>query len=161
MPRTQVTPGKEPIETGRNSSRFDVAGDEVVISSYLAETDAYEDGRTALYAQRTRDAGTPNPGAGYALAETNTAITGYNYWGDDYSFGIAGYCYNDNTKTAGVLGAQWNADYWGALGYKDAHYFSRAFKKTVGKPPSAFRSKSKKVHPVRKPVHLPPSRNRR
>jgi AraC family transcriptional regulator of arabinose operon len=47
------------------------------------------------------------------------------------------------------------------LGYDDPHYFSRIFKKTAGKPPSAFRSKSRKVHPLRKSVHLPSSRNGR
>jgi AraC-like DNA-binding protein/quercetin dioxygenase-like cupin family protein len=41
------------------------------------------------------------------------------------------------------------------LGYEDPHYFSRAFKKVVGRPPTAFRNKSRKVHRLRKRVHLP------
>ncbi len=48
------------------------------------------------------------------------------------------------------------------LGYDDPHYFSRAFKKVVGRPPTAFRkrtaprgrAKSRKVHRSRKGVHL-------
>lgn len=39
------------------------------------------------------------------------------------------------------------------LGYEDPHYFSRQFRKLAGRPPSAFRRKSRKVHPFRKRVH--------
>jgi hypothetical protein len=40
-------------------------------------------------------------------------------WGDNYNFGVAGYCYNDYYRTGGVIGAKSNGSYWGALGYRD------------------------------------------
>jgi hypothetical protein len=84
----------------------------------LYETDTTSDGRTALYAYRSRS--TRNDGTGYDYYETNTAITGYNYWGDTYTFGVAGYTYGDYDLTGGVLGYHRGGDVWGSLGYEDS-----------------------------------------
>jgi hypothetical protein len=83
--------------------------------SVLAEPDAAADGRAAIYGYRTR--ALQNDGTGYGVGTTNNAITGYNFWGDLYTFGVAGYTYGDFTRTGGVLGG--GGGYWGALGYKD------------------------------------------
>jgi AraC-like DNA-binding protein len=40
------------------------------------------------------------------------------------------------------------------LGFSDQHYFSRAFRKVTGRPPTAFRSRSRKVHRTGRRVHL-------
>jgi hypothetical protein len=83
----------------------------------LLQSGADGDGRSGVYGYRTRS--TENDGAGYGVGSTNNAVTGYNYWGDEYTFGVAGYCYNDYTTTGGVIGANSSGSYWAALGYKD------------------------------------------
>jgi len=86
----------------------------------LYEADAAEDGRAAIYAYRSRDV--RNDGTGYGVGVTNNAVTGFNYWGDNYTFGVAGYTYGDYGLTGGVLGAASNGSVWGSLGYRDASY---------------------------------------
>ncbi len=66
---------------------------------------------------RTRTA--PSPGIGYGAAENNNGVTGFNNYGDAYTFGVAGHFANGDIRTGGVLGADWAGTYWGALGYKD------------------------------------------
>ncbi len=76
------------------------------------------DGQTALFAYRTRD--TQNDGTGYGISTSNTAMKGYSFWGDLYSFGTAGFNYNDYGRCGGLLGANELGSYWGALGYKNS-----------------------------------------
>lgn len=102
---------------GRNTPQLTVYGREQTIYGKLTEADANEDGRAAIYGFRTRNA--QNDGTGYGANSTNNAVTGYNFWGDLHTFGVAGYCYNDFTRTGGVLGSDASGSYWGALGYKD------------------------------------------
>ena len=101
----------------RAAQQLVVYGREQTIYARLSEADAVEDARAAIFAYRTRD--TQNNGSGYGVSYTNNAITGYNYWGDLYTFGVAGYSYNDYTRTGGVLGSDVSGNTWGALGYKD------------------------------------------
>ncbi len=106
------------IPDTRNTQKFSVlAENQQAIYGYVSESNATEDGRAAIYGYRTRSV--QNDGAGYGPTQTNNAITGLNYWGDLYSFGVAGYSYNDYTRTGGVLGSNYSGTYWGALGYKD------------------------------------------
>jgi hypothetical protein len=112
-------PGAPPFTRDRNPARLSVAvNDDIAIYATLTETNNLGDGRSAIYGYRNES--TTNPGSGYQVSATNNAITGYNYWGENYTFGVAGYCYNDYTLTGGVLGAQWDGSIWGALAYKDA-----------------------------------------
>lgn len=76
------------------------------------------DGQANLYALRSRSA--QNDGTGYSYYTCNTAINGYSYWGDLYTFGTSGFNYNDNTRCGGVLGGYAYGSYWGALGYKNS-----------------------------------------
>ncbi len=87
---------------------------------YLYETQltADGDGQSSLMARRTRDS--QNDGTGYGYSVTNTAVKGYNYWGDVYTFGVGGFSYNDYTRTGGVIGAYQGGTYWGSLGYKNS-----------------------------------------
>jgi len=85
---------------------------------YHNELEANGDGQTALYALRTRLS--INNGTGYGIYTSNTAIKGYAYWGDLYSFGTAGFNYNDDVRSGGILGANQGAEYWGSLGYKNS-----------------------------------------
>ncbi|MBM4118673.1 hypothetical protein FJ251_13250 [bacterium] len=86
----------------------------------LFDNDNNSDARAAIYGLRS--SGLSNPGSGFAPYQTNNAITGFNIWGDSYSFGVAGYSYFDTPHTAGVFGANQNGDYWAALGYMDPSF---------------------------------------
>ncbi|MBK6964464.1 MAG: hypothetical protein IPH20_11165 [Bacteroidales bacterium] len=78
------------------------------------------DGQAALYGLRTRDA--QNDGTSYGLDYSNTALRGYSFWGDLYSFGTSGYNYNDFSRCGGILGAEVNGFYWGSLGYRASSF---------------------------------------
>lgn len=86
--------------------------------SELYEPDAAIDGRAAVYGYRSRSV--RNDGTGYGEATTNNAVTGYNFWGDNYTFGVGGFTYGDYGISGGVLGASQNGATWGSLGYRDA-----------------------------------------
>ena len=83
----------------------------------VMETNDSEDWRNGVVGFRNRSVYAP--GVGYGVGETNNGVAGYNMWGDAYTFGVAGYCYNDVNRTGGVLGAEYDGSPWGALGYKD------------------------------------------
>lgn len=85
---------------------------------YHAENNEDGDGQSGLYSYRSRN--NSNHGYGYSANGSNTAITGYSYWGDSYSFGTAGYNWNDFGRSGGVIGSEQGGSYWGALGYKDS-----------------------------------------
>jgi hypothetical protein len=76
------------------------------------------DGQSSLYGYRTRDS--QNDGVGYSQIQTNRAISGFNFWGDVYTFGAANYSYNDYTRCGGSFGADVNGLYWGSLGYRSS-----------------------------------------
>ncbi len=120
-PRKKLEPerkeGHSSPDRGSGTRLYVSDTDGQTIQADLQETDDLEDFRSAIFGYRTR--AVPNPGAGYGVSQTNNAITGHNYWGDEHTFGIAGYCFNDFTRTGGVLGSNTFGDYWGALGYKD------------------------------------------
>ncbi len=109
--------GRSAGDDGRNTNKLYVSGIDRAVYGYINEQNANEDNRAAIYGIRYR--ALRNDGSGYGVGLTNNAITGYNYWGDVYTFGVAGYSYNDYTRTGGVVGARDDAAYWGALGYKD------------------------------------------
>ncbi len=85
---------------------------------YHNELEGDGDGQAALFAYRTR--ATVNDGTGYALLTSNTALKGYSFWGDLYSFGTSGFNDNDLSRCGGVLGGQSSGSYWGSLGYKNS-----------------------------------------
>ena len=76
------------------------------------------DGQHTLFGYRTRDS--QNDGTAYGQTSSNSATAGYNFWGDVYTFGVAGHSYNDYSRTGGVLGAEINGTYWGSLGYRSS-----------------------------------------
>lgn len=85
---------------------------------YHIEQVADGDGQAGVYALRSRSA--QNDGTGYSIGMCNTAMKGYSIWGDLYSFGTAGFNWNDFSRCGGVLGAEKDGYYWGALGYKNS-----------------------------------------
>ncbi|RXR21133.1 hypothetical protein EQG63_04105 [Flavobacterium amnicola] len=86
--------------------------------TYSQQLTATGDGQSAIYGYRTRDS--QNDGINYSRTGTNTAVSGHNYWGDVYSFGVTGHSDNDFTRTGGVLGAITGGAYWSSLGYKNS-----------------------------------------
>jgi hypothetical protein len=116
-PRGAQSPRPGYVDSQRLVPRLEVQGDSRPIFGYLDELDDGEDQRAAITGHRTREV--RNDGSGYAAEQVNAGVAGGNLWGDEYTFGVAGHCFNDFTRTGGVIGAQWNGFYWGALGYKD------------------------------------------
>jgi len=78
------------------------------------------DGQSSIFGYRTRDS--QNDGTGYGRTTTNRAVGGYNLWGDLYTFGVTGHCFNDYTRTGGVLGAEVSGAYWSSLGYRNSGF---------------------------------------
>lgn len=88
--------------------------------SYKIERPEYGDGQSVSFSFRDRIA--QNDGVSYTPFGANTATKGYSFWGDLYSFGVGGFNFNDYTRCGGVLGANYNSNYWGSLGYKSSTY---------------------------------------
>jgi hypothetical protein len=86
--------------------------------SYKQQLTATGDGQSSMLGYRTRDS--QNDGTGYGVNTSNNATGGNNFWGDVYTFGVAGHSYNDYSRTGGVLGAEQGGTYWGSLGYRSS-----------------------------------------
>lgn len=76
------------------------------------------DGQTAF--QATRDIDAWNHGTNYTISTSNHAIVGYSVYGENYSFGVYGNNWDDYGRSGAVLGTEYYASYWGALGYKNS-----------------------------------------
>ncbi len=110
------------LEVFYNANNYCQVGLNTDQMSYFfhSELETEEDGQAAISAWRTDldPLEDPSMGTGYGLGETNQAIQGYSEWGDYYSFGVAGFNFNDAGPCGGILGASSAGDYWGSLGYK-------------------------------------------
>lgn len=85
---------------------------------YRQQLTANGDGQHSIMGYRTRDS--QNDGVSYAQIGVNSGTEGYNFWGDLYTFGVAGHNYNDYSRTGGTLGADVSGIYWGSLGYRSS-----------------------------------------
>jgi len=85
---------------------------------YRQQLTSNGDGQASLYGYRTRDS--QNDGTSYAQISTNNATTGFNFWGDLYTFGTAGYNYNDYSRCGGAIGSEVSGAYWGSMGYRSS-----------------------------------------
>jgi len=68
-------------------------------------------------------------GSGYGTYNVRTSVKGYSFYGYGYTFGVAGYRYNDSyNRGGGVLGGSSSGNpptAWGSLGYRNSgatHY---------------------------------------
>lgn len=57
-------------------------------------------------------------GNSYSISYSMGGVKGNSSYGNAYTFGVAGYSYLSDGRSAGVLGARNTASNWGALGYK-------------------------------------------
>jgi hypothetical protein len=85
---------------------------------YRQQLTSTGDGQSTIYGYRDRNS--QNVGTSYAQNGSNVGIAGMSFWGDDYSFGVGGWNYNDFSRTGGVVGGEIYGNYWGSLGYKAA-----------------------------------------
>lgn len=85
---------------------------------YRQQVTANGDGQNTLMGYRDRNS--QNDGTAYSQAGSNTGVTGHSFWGDQYSFGVGGWNYNDFSRCGGVIGGEINATYWGSLGYRNS-----------------------------------------
>ena len=85
---------------------------------YRSHDPAITGGQHTSYSYRTRPSAID--GTGYTYYQSNSALGAHNFWGDEYSFGVAGWSYNDYTRTGGVLGSSSYSYYYGVLGYKSS-----------------------------------------
>lgn len=85
---------------------------------YRQQLLVHGDGQATTLSYRTRDS--QNDGTGYGQVVSNRASSGFNFWGDVYTFGDASYSYNDYSRTGGNLGAEVNGSYWASAGYRSS-----------------------------------------
>jgi len=83
---------------------------------YHQQLTASGDGQSAILGFRDRN--NQNNGTSYGMTGSNTGVTGQSFWGDEYSFGVGGWNYNDFSRCGGILGSEIFGNYWGSLGYK-------------------------------------------
>jgi len=80
----------------------------------------YGSGRATVYGYRGGYYGETNGGTSYYYSSVDVALHGYSYYGNNYSFGVAGHNFNDYKRTGGAFGAYYSGSYWGSLGYKNS-----------------------------------------
>jgi hypothetical protein len=80
------------------------------------------DGQHVIYGFRNRDV--QNDGTNYGYQNSNSASAALNFWGDVYSFGKAGFSYNDFARTGGNLGSYVNGVYWASGGYRSSGFLN-------------------------------------
>ncbi|MBD3337319.1 MAG: hypothetical protein GF355_17540 [Candidatus Eisenbacteria bacterium] len=116
---TPPAKSQEEGEQGDRSSsdaKLYVHGPETGVYGEAESLDNASTGRAGVYGVRLRVI--ENPGTGFAHGQTNNGVTGWNTYGDTYTFGLAGYTTLDNPRTGGVLGSTEDGDTWAALGYR-------------------------------------------
>ncbi len=81
----------------------------------------YGPGKATLYGYRGGSNVQANGGTGWAFGQTDAAVQGHSFWGNNYSAGVAGHNFNDYPNSAGVIGANYGGSYWGALAFNDGN----------------------------------------
>ena len=85
---------------------------------YRQQVTANGDGQSTIYGYRDRN--NQNDGTSYGQNASNSGVVGMSFWGDQYSFGVGGWNYNDFSRTGGTIGGEIYGNYWGSLGYKNS-----------------------------------------
>ncbi|MCP4546952.1 MAG: hypothetical protein GY835_10855 [bacterium] len=102
-----------------STSKVRISGTDEGLYGSMSVTNGDADGRAAIYGMRSSSLN--NPGTGHTYSTSNAAVSGYNSWGDSYTFGVTGFSWFDQIHTGGVLGGRYDGSVWGALGYHDAN----------------------------------------
>ncbi len=91
-----------------------------VFRSAIAGSGDFGAGRSNVHAYRAGGSIETEGGTGWSYGAADVAILGTSFWGNNFTAGVAGYNFNDYVNSTAVLGAQYNASYWGALAHNDA-----------------------------------------
>jgi hypothetical protein len=91
-----------------------------VFRSAVAGSGDFGPGRSNIHAYRDGGSVATEGGAGWSYGTADVALMGTSFWGNNFTAGVAGYNFNDYVNSTAVLGAQYNASYWGALAHNDA-----------------------------------------
>ena len=94
--------------------------DEQTLVYVYRSYDNYGPDKKNIYARRNGTFGEINGGDGYGNYDTDVAISGYSYYGNNYTFGVHGANYNDYDRCGGVIGSNYSGTYWGSLGYTNS-----------------------------------------
>jgi hypothetical protein len=64
--------------------------------------------------------GDDDQGTGYDYPSSLGGVQGYNFYGNPYTFGLAGYSPLDSVRSGGCFGGKEDATVWGCYGYKNS-----------------------------------------
>jgi hypothetical protein len=59
-------------------------------------------------------------GTNYGASSSLGGVKGYNIYGNQYTFGVAGYSHLDSVRSGGCFGGREDAAVWGCFGYKNS-----------------------------------------
>ncbi|HNW88805.1 MAG TPA: hypothetical protein PKN48_04030 [Bacteroidales bacterium] len=74
---------------------------------------------SAIFGYRAGYYGPANGGNSWSVYGVDAAIKGYNYFGNNYTAGIAGYSFLDYANSIALIGSDYSGYTWGGLAYKD------------------------------------------
>jgi hypothetical protein len=124
-----------------SDNRGYIGGASYAMYADLASTEL---GNYAIYGYGTDAPG--EDGTGYGDTLTLGGVKGYNYYGNPYTFGVAGYSDLDYNRSGGCFGGKNNGTVWGSMGYRTSggaeyggYFTSYTFgtgKSMLGKPTS-------------------------
>ena len=110
--------GVESADKDPGTVKMAVLGDNEGLFAEMRDLDTLANSRAAVFGRRTSSS--QFHAIGFGPNDSKTAVTGYNDWGNNYTFGVAGYSWLDFPYSGGVLGANNNGSLWASLAYKDA-----------------------------------------
>ena len=82
----------------------------------FANLGAADVGNYAIYGDGVDAPG--EDGSGYSVSFSLGGVEGFNFWGNPYTFGVAGYSYLDYDRSGACFGGRNNAGVWGCFGYQ-------------------------------------------
>jgi hypothetical protein len=115
-----------------------IGGTDNAVYGYLIGTNP---GNYALYGYGVHSSGFD--GTNYTPYASLGAVKGYNYFGNPYTFAVAGFSDLDYDRSGGTLGGRSNGTTWGCLGYQNSGgteyggYFT-SYTSGSGKSPSVM-----------------------
>ncbi|OGB61299.1 MAG: hypothetical protein A2Y94_10115 [Caldithrix sp. RBG_13_44_9] len=83
------------------------------VYSYLASTNV---GDYAIYGFGPHSSGVN--GTGYQHYNSLGGVKGFCFWGNPYTFGVAGYSYLDSNRSGGTFGSNYSGTVWGVMAYR-------------------------------------------
>lgn len=83
-----------------------------VLGSLIVE----EPGNFAVFGSGVNNASAA--GTGFAYESTIGGVLGWNYQGNSYTYGVAGYSYIEDSRSGGCFGSKTDGTIWGALAYR-------------------------------------------